>query len=360
MDRTRLPQRRLEAALERWTAEGWVSPQAANAIRADQARAVPANATGVSLAAALLISVAALTLIAANWADAPRLVRFVVIVALQVGALLGAAWSLDRGRPALGDGLTLIAIAFFGGGLALVGQTFNIGGTFDGLIRVWTLGALAIAIVLRNGLGAGAAIALGAAWAISSIYAGGAGGGTTPAVVAHLSFALVAVAGGAIIRWRRSTLGLVLAVASAAAVLAHSLREALDALTLAAAVIAVGGYWAARSGSWGGRIVCAVSFAVASAAYALWIHEISAGVPATLVGLGAGLAAYVLGVLHDRWEMTALGGLGALGYGAALFFGMSGSLTASAAALGLAGLAMAYGARRIGRSTSAPAYGAAP
>lgn len=161
-------QRKLERDLDRWIGSGWVDPVHREAILADSASRPghwSAAGAGLILGAALL-ALAALSFVAANWADMPRLIRLALILAALWAALAGAGDAFRRNNPALGHALALVGAALFGAAIMLTAQTFNISAFRNTGILIWAVGALAVAITIPSRPVLALSVLLGGAWMI--------------------------------------------------------------------------------------------------------------------------------------------------------------------------------------------------
>ena len=105
---------RIERDLDRWIAAGHVGAdrRAAMLAMVEEPRRLDA-ATALAFVGALLLGLAVIALVAANWDGLPRLVRFVLVLALFAAAVGGAAWAAGKQRPALSNGLTTMAALIF-------------------------------------------------------------------------------------------------------------------------------------------------------------------------------------------------------------------------------------------------------
>ena len=126
----------------------------------------------------ILLGLAAITLVAANWQAWSRTVKAGLLLALFVGVNAGGFYlwrgSAESWQSRLGKGLLLLGGLILGANLALMSQMFHRSGPVYHLLLVWALGVLAMAFSLRlTRLGILAAILLGLAY----------GGG----IVIHLS-----------------------------------------------------------------------------------------------------------------------------------------------------------------------------
>lgn len=119
----------------------------------------------------LLLGLAAITFVAANWQAWPRSLRVGMLLSLFVG-VNSAGFYLWRSRPTtaeearwqhrLGQGLLLLGALVLGANMALMAQMFQIHGPAYELWLVWGLGVSAMAYSLRlTSLGVLAALLLG-------------------------------------------------------------------------------------------------------------------------------------------------------------------------------------------------------
>jgi len=120
---------RVAADLDRWIAGGHVDAAKRDAILASipDARRLDA-ASALAWIGAVLLGVALIAFIAANWEGMPRLARFGVVLAVFVGAAGAAAWAAHKDRPATVNGLLTFAALAFAAGVGLTGQIFDIAG----------------------------------------------------------------------------------------------------------------------------------------------------------------------------------------------------------------------------------------
>lgn len=161
-------QSRLERDIDRWIASGWIEAAHREAILQDAARRSGRwSAAGAGLIlGAVLLALAALSFVAANWADMPRLFRFAMILAALWAAFLGAGEGFRRNNPALGHALALVGAALFGAAIMLTAQTFNISAFRNTGILIWALGALAVAVAIPSRPVLALSALLGGSWMI--------------------------------------------------------------------------------------------------------------------------------------------------------------------------------------------------
>lgn len=148
---------KIAADLTRWIDAGLVNADKRDEILAtipDPRRLDAASA--LAWIGAVLLGVAAIAFIAANWSDIPRLVRFVLVLGVFAAAAGGAAWCAQHERPRYADGLLTFAALVFAAAIGLTGQIFDIVGDPRAALRGAGVAAFALALAGRS---TGAAIA---------------------------------------------------------------------------------------------------------------------------------------------------------------------------------------------------------
>ena len=148
---------RLTADLDRWIAAGHVSADRREAILTSvpDTRRLDA-ASALAWVGAILLGVAVIAFIAANWDGLSRLARFSSVLALFLVCAGAGAWAAHAGRQALSNGLLTLAALLFAAAIGLTGQIFDIAG--DPRAALLMAGAAASALALA-GRSSGAAIA---------------------------------------------------------------------------------------------------------------------------------------------------------------------------------------------------------
>lgn len=147
---------KLKHDLDGWIAGGLVGADKREAILATipDARRLDA-ATALAWVGGLLLGIAIITFVAANWEITPKLVRFAVLL-LAFGALAGGgAWAAHKQRNVLSDILLMVAALVFAASIGLTGQIFDIAG--DPKAAAYGAGVAAFALALA-GRSTGAAI----------------------------------------------------------------------------------------------------------------------------------------------------------------------------------------------------------
>lgn len=156
--------KRLRAELPQWIERGWINPRHRDAILdhvARQSQRAPRYAyLALSLMGALLFGAGVVTFFAANWGVMPKLVKLLVLFTALGAAYAVAALAFARGFTALGHGLVLLGVMFFGANIFLIAQIYHIDAHYPHGILLWALGALASAWLASSQPALIAAIAL--------------------------------------------------------------------------------------------------------------------------------------------------------------------------------------------------------
>ncbi|GMP06145.1 DUF2157 domain-containing protein [Bradyrhizobium sp. TM239] len=163
---------RLEADLAQWEAEGVIAPAAAAAIR----HALPPLPAGINIAVVvgivggLLIAAAFLAFVAAHWTEIARLVRFAILLAGMIVTGSLGAWFAATGRNVLADLCASVGAIIFGAGIALVGQMYHLGDDFAGGMLLWSIGALAAALLTGSRGALAVGLVAAGIWTCMRIY----------------------------------------------------------------------------------------------------------------------------------------------------------------------------------------------
>lgn len=142
--------------LDRWIGAGLVASDKRDAILATipDPRRMDA-ATALAWVGGLLLGIAVIAFVAANWDATPKLVRFVVLLAAFSALCGGAAWAAHKVRTTLSNILLMIAALVFAASIGLTGQIFDIAG--DPKAASYGAGVAAFALALA-GRSTGAAV----------------------------------------------------------------------------------------------------------------------------------------------------------------------------------------------------------
>ncbi|MFZ2469048.1 MAG: DUF2157 domain-containing protein [Parvibaculum sedimenti] len=160
---------RLKHDLELWIERGWVTPQNAEAILASASgeatvRRIPQL---LALFGAVLIGFAAMSFVAANWAELSKLTKLVLLMG-AMWAAYGAAFVLDRREhPAFAQAAIVGGLALFGANIMLIAQIYHVSADNPGWLLLWCLVSLASAWALPSRPALGLAFLLTSLWSFS-------------------------------------------------------------------------------------------------------------------------------------------------------------------------------------------------
>ena len=120
---------RVREDLDRWIGAGLVSADKREAILASipDARRLDA-ATALAWLGGVLLGVAVISFVAANWDITPKLVRFAILLAAFLGLAGAGAWAAHKERPIASNILLMLAALVFAASIGLTGQIFDIVG----------------------------------------------------------------------------------------------------------------------------------------------------------------------------------------------------------------------------------------
>ncbi|MEO8321015.1 MAG: DUF2157 domain-containing protein [Bradyrhizobium sp.] len=170
LDRTY--RQRLEADLTRWETDGVITPAVLAAIRAALPPLVPGINISVVLGivGGLLIAAAFLAFVAAHWTELARVMRLAILFSGSIAAFGFGGWFARASRPVLADLCAAIGSIVFGAGIALVGQMYHLGEDFAAGMLLWTVGALAAAVLTGSRGALAVALAAASIWSCSRIF----------------------------------------------------------------------------------------------------------------------------------------------------------------------------------------------
>ena len=113
---------RVQQDLDRWIGAGLVDAGKRGAILATipDTRRMDA-ATALAWVGGILLGIAIIAFVAANWDFTPKLVRFAMLLAAFLGLAGAGAWASSKERPTLSNILLTIAALVFAASIALAG-----------------------------------------------------------------------------------------------------------------------------------------------------------------------------------------------------------------------------------------------
>jgi uncharacterized membrane protein len=120
---------RVKQDLDRWIGADLVDAGKRDAILATlpETRRMDA-ATALAWVGGVLLGIAIIAFVAANWDFTPKIVRFAMLLAAFLALAGGAAWASRKERPTLSNILLTIAALVFAASIGLTGQIFDIAG----------------------------------------------------------------------------------------------------------------------------------------------------------------------------------------------------------------------------------------
>lgn len=159
---------RLKVDLARWRAEGLITPEQESRLLADAqggSSGLPITLI-VGLLGSLLLGLAVITFVAANWEGLSKLSRLVVLFG-GLWAAYGVTYTLFRlGQAAYAEMALLVANAIFGASIMLIAQTYHLSGYTPDAVLLWAAGVVIAAALLRSTPSLVFAIALITLWIV--------------------------------------------------------------------------------------------------------------------------------------------------------------------------------------------------
>jgi uncharacterized membrane protein len=148
---------RVKQDLDQWIAAGLVSAERRTDILATipESRRMDA-ATALAWVGGVLLGIAVIAFVAANWDATPKIARFAVLLLAFLSLAGGAAWATHKERPTPSNILLTMASLVFAASIGLTGQIFDIAG--DPRSAAYGAGVAAFALAAA-GRSTGAALA---------------------------------------------------------------------------------------------------------------------------------------------------------------------------------------------------------
>ena len=220
----------IDRAIEDWLEAELIDAATAARLREHEAKASPPHTGRLTIVAfgfgGLLLAAGAFLFVAANWQEVSPWGRFALLLAMTAALHVGGAFGA-RFSPSLATALHAVGTAVFGAGIFLSGQIFNLQEQWPEAFLLWTLGAAAAALLLKDWPQILWVAVLGPVWLVSewaTLYPwdraayGEAAASVVPFGLAVLAAAYVAAPGeGQDSTWRRALarLGAVVLILSA-------------------------------------------------------------------------------------------------------------------------------------------------
>ena len=170
----------LQTEIDRWKADGLVTPEQADRLRqryeqppaSAPADGVPWGMLVFSTAGAIVIGLGVILLFAYNWSEIPKPGKLALVFAAIIGAHAGGLRLLtcDGWQPKLGEALVALGTMFYGAGIWLVAQIYNIDEHYPNGFLFWALGALALAWAIRSTANGLLAVVLLTIWGSCEVF----------------------------------------------------------------------------------------------------------------------------------------------------------------------------------------------
>ena len=143
---------RLEGDARRWVEKGLVDEATAERLL-DESRSQTRGYSFTSIVVLLgvvCLCFAAMTFVAANWEDMPKLVRVGLIMTGLWAAYAMAVAARVKGHPAIANSFVVLGCGLFGAGIMLIGQMYHLQGRPVDAVLMWAAGSIAAAFLLRS------------------------------------------------------------------------------------------------------------------------------------------------------------------------------------------------------------------
>jgi len=167
--------KRLRSDLDRWSQKGLVDPARIPAILKDAEGTGGGNplTTVLAVLGVVLLGFAAMSFVAANWAEMSKLAKLVVLGGGMWGAVGIAVWRIREeakdGNHLYTEAAILLAVLLYGVAIMLIGQMYHVGGEFSDGLMLWLAGATITAWLVPSRAALILAIILAPAWSIAAL-----------------------------------------------------------------------------------------------------------------------------------------------------------------------------------------------
>lgn len=262
------PTRWLHAEIEQWIAAGIISPGQAEQLRARYPEGrdspVPWGLLVFATTGAIVLGLGVILLFAYNWDGIPKFGKLALIFSAVIAAHATGIALARKGRwqARLGEALTALGTMFYGAGIWLIAQVYNIDEHYPNGFLWWGLGALAVSWALRSTANGLIATVLFAIWGLTDSLDFHRG---------HYGAVALIAAGLMPLAWKNrsalllafSLIGVQLLAAVNFGVVGTTAHSLSGSLALAVLAVAAGRLVAAREPSFqsGARVLTACGFA---------------------------------------------------------------------------------------------------
>ncbi|WP_188207102.1 DUF2157 domain-containing protein [Alkalibacillus aidingensis] len=132
----------LEAESKEWVEEGIIDEAQQQQILSKYEK--QSGGSVIFFFAAILIGLACLTFLAANWTEIHHLLRVTLIISFLVSFYVLGYWMFERGRESYGIFCNVVALAIFGTGIFLFGDMYHFSMNSVFSFTIWTIAAFLI------------------------------------------------------------------------------------------------------------------------------------------------------------------------------------------------------------------------
>lgn len=142
---------RVEHDLDRWIAAGLVAPENRAAILSTLPSTPRLDAaTALAWIGGILLGVAVIAFVGANWDALPKLTRFAMLLTAFLGLSCAGAWAAHRERTLISNILVMLAALVFAASIGLTGQIFDIAGNPRAAAHAAGVAAIALGMAGRS------------------------------------------------------------------------------------------------------------------------------------------------------------------------------------------------------------------
>ncbi len=158
--------RRVERDLPSWVANGWIDAEKSDALLASiKVKSLQSRLPGIiGMLGAVLLGFAAMTFVAANWHEIPKLGRVGILISALWASYVAAAWLKAKGWRMFFEAAVVLGCGIFGANIMLIAQMYHIDRHYPDGVMVWGAGTLIAAVLCRSSAAAVFGFGLLALW----------------------------------------------------------------------------------------------------------------------------------------------------------------------------------------------------
>lgn len=159
----------LKKEARKWLDEGLISQKSFDILSARYGFNFSKSEIILKILVFLFFGLCAITLVASNWDQIPKMMRFIGLLVLFCIVQISGALSIDKN---LSRGLFFLGNIIFASSIALISQTFNLGGEEANIPLICSIFSIAFAIILKDEFNAILSIFMAITWLIMKYYQG--------------------------------------------------------------------------------------------------------------------------------------------------------------------------------------------